>query len=86
MPDEAGPAYLPASWQPIGSLPRDGRVVVLVSAKWGEESLVVAQWDEYNGVLSDPSGREWFGDAASYSHWMELPPMPRNQPLSGGKK
>lgn len=82
--DEAEAAYPPASWQPIESLPRHGRVVVLVSAKWGEESLVVAEWDEYNGVLSDPSGREWFGDAVSYTHWVELPPILRYRSLSDG--
>lgn len=80
MPLETG-----AGWQPIGSLPRDGGLVVIVNAKWGEDSLVIVHRDKHDGVLTGPSGREWYR-STSYTHWMELPPMPCGQPLPGGKK
>ncbi len=74
-PSVAAPSSVLAVWQPIETLPRDGRLLVLVNDEWGDGSLVVVSWNEDHGVLADPSGREWF-QPSSYTHWVELPPLP----------
>jgi hypothetical protein len=80
----ASPSGVLAGWRPIGTLPRDGRLVVLVNDEWGEGSLVVVSWNEDHGLLTNPSGRECYS-SSSYTHWVEVPPLPRRHPGSSAR-
>ena len=80
MPLETG-----AEWQPSETLPRDGRLVLALDSGVGSHSLVVIRWFEGEGVLADPSGREFFRTDC-FTHWIEVPPLPAAHVPSGEKK
>ena len=64
------------NWQPIGTAPKDGTVVILMSILNGK--IVNVRQCTFNGL-------GWYepysGAGFNYpTHWMPLPPPPKEQP------
>jgi hypothetical protein len=74
------PMELTYGWRPISGAPRDGTRVLL----WDTPDVVIAGWLSYPNHMNGRGGMwqmwecEPFGeDANKPTHWMPLPPPPR---------
>ena len=60
-------------WQPIASIPKDGTLVLVID-DFGDHDF--ASWHN-DHVCGEGSGR------ANFTHWMPLPPPPKDERSEG---
>lgn len=64
------------TWRPIETAPKDG-TEILVNTNAYECGCVIAKWFKYNGR---EAFRDWDADAHTPTHWLPLPPPPKETP------
>jgi hypothetical protein len=68
-----------SEWQPIETLPRDGRYVLVyrpMAMETGDPTLTIAKTTR--SPTTSPQGvKHWTDRWCHPTHWMDLPPLPQ---------
>lgn len=66
-------------WQPIETLPRDGRYVIVyrpLAMETGDETIAISKTTK-NPTTSPQGVKHWTERWCHPSHWMDLPELPK---------
>lgn len=66
-----------SEWQPIETAPKDGTEIIACQSGTPEVGLIL--WDADEACWLEPAD-EWSGPNWLPTHWMPLPPSPKEQP------
>lgn len=81
-------AAAPREWQPIETLPRDGRYVLVyrpLAMETGDETLAIVRTTEY--PTTSPQGvKHWTSRWCHPTHWVDLPELPAPPSPIGGEQ
>ncbi len=70
-----------SEWQPIVTAPRDGTQIILAQFIGKDEPYIIGGW--YEPGIADRCWYDFDSQSIGPTHWMPIPPDPRNRANCG---